>query len=327
MFYRLTKPVINGRKSETWYITFNDKGRTRRVSTRVTDKDQAKAVLERYKALRDAPHHDFTLSLIFDRYQAARLSEGVNPVNIRTSLLPIREHFNHKSHTLIGQSAIRDYIAARSKKVGKGAIARELATLRASLNWAKREKLIEGFTPFKIPSGRNPRKRYLTREEFALLESAATTLRMRLFLSIAINTASRSKGIYRLKWEHIDPAAMVINFPEGVGNKRTRSVPINTSLSWALGVGYCMRLGDYVIERSGEPVTSLTKQFQDTVKRAGLVNVTIHDLRRTAASWALQGGASMETVAALLNDSVEVVERHYGHFATGHIRGVTDILG
>jgi hypothetical protein len=42
-------------------------------------------------------------------------------------------------------------------------------------------------------------------------------------------------------------------------------------------------------------------------------------MRSTAASWAVQDGATMEEVAAFLNDSVQVVERHYAHLSPNYL--------
>lgn len=48
----------------------------------------------------------------------------------------------------------------------------------------------------------------------------------------------------------------------------------------------------YVIEYRDKPVGDLKTGFAALVKRAGLEDVHIHDLRRTAATLALQAGRS-----------------------------------
>jgi len=50
-------------------------------------------------------------------------------------------------------------------------------------------------------------------------------------------------------------------------------------------------------------------------------NLTPHDLRRTAASWAVQSGASMAVVAASLGHAdTRVTEAHYGHLSDDPVR-------
>lgn len=323
--YSLKRPKINGRQTDIWYVTWSESGRSKRLSTGHKDKSAAKQWLEQYKAITEQPQSDASVDMILTAYMDERVDHGRNKSNLETSLKPLRAFFGAMTPNLITQGKIRAYEAYRGEK--PASIERELKTLRAALNWALREGWSVFFTPFKIKASGSRRKRFLTQAEFSRLFSEADTVRMMLFLSIAIHTASRSKKIYELKWADIDPVAGIINFPEGTANKRTRPIPINKTLSWHLAIGMNFRTSPYVIERAGKPVRSLRKSFNDIAERAGVRDVQIHDLRRTAASWLLQRGASIELVAKFLDDSVEVVERHYGHFATGHIRGAADLLG
>jgi len=50
-------------------------------------------------------------------------------------------------------------------------------------------------------------------------------------------------------------------------------------------------------------------------------DLTPHDMRRTAASWAVQSGASMAVVAASLGHAdTRVTEAHYGHLSDDPVR-------
>jgi integrase len=54
-----------------------------------------------------------------------------------------------------------------------------------------------------------------------------------------------------------------------------------------------------------------------------LRNLKPHDMRRTAGSWAVQGGASMAIVAAALGHSDQrVTQQHYGHLNDAAVRGL-----
>ena len=58
-----------------------------------------------------------------------------------------------------------------------------------------------------------------------------------------------------------------------------------------------------------------------TRKRASLHDVTIHTLRKTFASWLVQGGASLQEVKELLGHStVQITERHYAYLAPKNLR-------
>jgi hypothetical protein len=51
-----------------------------------------------------------------------------------------------------------------------------------------------------------------------------------------------------------------------------------------------------------------------------------HDLRRTAASWAVADGVPIEQVALMLADSVETTRKHYAVFAPDYLRGAVDSI-
>lgn len=245
----------------------------------------------------------------------------------RVSSRHIIEQLGAKTPDILKQSHIDAYMAVRREAVSEATYATELRYLRAALNWAHKEGYIDAPRPFTVPAGRAVRYRFFTEAEFNRLTAACTTLRLRLFMEIAIATASRPAKIYKLRWDDIDPVSKIIYFQTGNRTKRTRPVPINSRLQWVLGVAYQGRQSNHIIERDGKPVKTLSQQFADTRVRAQVQDAMLRDFRGTAASWALQRGASIELVADLLGDSVEVVERHYGHFSPAHIQSVTDLLG
>lgn len=55
------------------------------------------------------------------------------------------------------------------------------------------------------------------------------------------------------------------------------------------------------------------KAFDGLAVRAGLDDVTFHDLRRTFASLLVSKGVSLYKVAKWLGDELETVQQHYGH--------------
>jgi integrase len=82
------------------------------------------------------------------------------------------------------------------------------------------------------------------------------------------------------------------------------------------------------IARDGTPLERALVELRERAKSLGinpeslaLRNLTPHDLRRTAASWAVQSGASMAVVAASLGHAdTRVTEAHYGHLADDPVR-------
>lgn len=80
------------------------------------------------------------------------------------------------------------------------------------------------------------------------------------------------------------------------------------------------RLGTPLARAVGNLRAVATKLKIDVVQLE-LRNLTPHDLRRTAASWAVQSGASLQVVSASLGHSdTRTTEAHYGHLADDPIR-------
>lgn len=80
--------------------------------------------------------------------------------------------------------------------------------------------------------------------------------------------------------------------------------------------------------RDGTPLARAVDILREHAKGLGIDpaplairDATPHDLRRTAASWAVQGGASMAVVAASLGHAdTRVTEAHYGHLSDDPVR-------
>lgn len=84
--------------------------------------------------------------------------------------------------------------------------------------------------------------------------------------------------------------------------------------------------------RPGNPVSRVLERLCAQAKSAGIDAEALrikdakpHDLRRTAASWAVQGGASMAIVSASLGHSdTRITEEHYAHLSDSPVRGMLD---
>jgi len=66
--YRLDRPNINGRRSDTWYVIWSEKGRSRRVSSKETDRWQAERFLAEYEAVQDLPPQEFDIAMLVRGY-------------------------------------------------------------------------------------------------------------------------------------------------------------------------------------------------------------------------------------------------------------------
>jgi integrase len=70
--------------------------------------------------------------------------------------------------------------------------------------------------------------------------------------------------------------------------------------------------------RAGRPLDDLKKPWQRIRERAGLPDVRIHDLRRTAGSHMAQQGVPLHLIARILNHKDPSTTAIYAHFQQRH---------
>lgn len=327
--YRLERPVINGKQASRWYVVWSEKGRSRRQSTGTTDKLAARRYLAQLAAIQEQPPVTFVMADLCDAYQKDREDDPTvaYPKAIANSLKHIKAHFGDLPPDLISPATVTMYVKQRRRaKVMDSTISKELRFLRQALKFGVRHKWMTQEPEISLPGEGEPRDRYLSREEFARLYFHASPLHLRVFLALAISTAARGKHILSLTWDRVDFDAGMVRYKKGASsNKRTAPVPMNAPLRAILTMASkCRGPSGYVVEWDGLPVASVRKAYDRALRLAGLSDAHKHDLRRTAASWALQGGASFDEVATMLGDSVEITRKHYAMFASDYLRGAVD---
>lgn len=325
--FRLTRPVINGRQTETFYVVWREGGRSRRASTRSTDRIEAEKFLAAFAATLTRPPDEFTVSDLADAYEADRKQFAKSIKTITATLKPVRAHFGNYAPCLITRQLVREYMDERTRAGrAKSTIDKELRHLRQVLRFGVRDGWMSEEPYIPAPGGNPPRQRYLTRPEYEALR-AHSAPHMRLFLSLAVNTAQRKAAILELFWSQIDFDRGLIWYAQTTGNKRRAIVPMNDEVRADLEAAKKHAQTRHVIEFRGEKVADIKTAWNRACDRAGVSDARIHDLRRTAASWALMAGASFAEVAALLGDSEEVVRRHYGHFSPEFLGRTVNRIG
>jgi len=329
--YRLDRPVINGKQSARWYVIWSEAGRSHRQSTGETDKLEARRYLARYLAVQDAPPERFTVAQMCDAYLKDREEDPRvhYPKAIRNSLNHIKAQFGLLPPSMVTAMGVKSYIAQRRKAgVMDPTISKELRFLRQAFKYGKRNGWLTDEPQIDLPGEGQPRERYLSREEFARLYFHASPLHLRVFLALAISTAARGKHILKLTWDRIDFEAGMVRYKPGESaNKKTAPIPMNEPLRAILTAARKVAgPSGYVVEWGGLPVKSVRKAYSRACRLAGLEDAHRHDLRRTAASWALQGGASFDEVATMLGDGVETTRKHYAMFSSDYLKSAVESI-
>jgi hypothetical protein len=127
----------------------------------------------------------------------------------------------------------------------------------------------------------------------------------------------RSKELLKAKWEDIDwdMGTLFIGLTK---NGEPLLAPISNAAMDRLRI--IPRISDnlYIIcgKLRGQYLRSLGEPFKRALKRAGLVNLRIHDLRRTVGSWMAQNGQSLHLIGDVLNHRDPKTTAGYAYFQT-----------
>jgi integrase len=225
------------------------------------------------------------------------------------------------------QAHIRTYIAQRRADWRKdGTIREDLSKLRSALKWGAKEGHCD-YRPFSIPLAGSLRARWLDRAECVALLSAARAPHIRLLILVCLHTAARLSAALELTWGLVDFERGVVDLGHKPGGKARAVVPMTRTLRTALEEAKAQATTQWVIEYAGRRLVSGQRAWEATRLRAGLPDITRHDLRRTCGSLMLQEGVPIERVAAFLgHKDTRTTLRVYAHLAVEHLRDAANVL-
>lgn len=323
--YQLRAPgslCINGKRTSTWYVSWSESRRSYRKSTGTADEAVARRFFAEFVAAMDAPPETFTIGDMVAGYVAEKPSQADHAK-------AVQRHLGHLSLGSLTRSQVKLFHQNRRVEgASNSTIARQCGVLRAAIQWAYKEGWIgkDRIPHIEAPKPNPPRDRFLTYEDATALYAAAfehSRPHVRVALALALWTGQRMGAILELEWRDIDFESGLIFFRGGNDTKRrAAAVGMNWPLALTLADAALMASSDHVVSYRERPIKSMKKAFARCVKRAGLTDVRQHDQRRSAASWLLQAGGKFEEAAALLNDDIRTVQRHYARFNVQYMQDV-----
>lgn len=308
-----------------WYAVWTEDGKTRRETLRTQIRDEALSRLEDFKAEKSAPK-GANVGEIVEAYLEYKDGRIADIDRLRIAWKHAERHFGHLRPDQITYEVSEAYTVAR-RNLGRsdGTILKEINTIRQALNWRK-----VNVAQFDAPSQPPPRDRHLTKDEFRLLLEKTIQPHIRLWMILAVATGARKGALLDLTWDRIDFARGLIRLrADDMTNKKNRAltVPMTAQSREALEEAHAARQTDHVIEYAGRPVGNVKKGFALAVERAGLEDVTPHDLRHTAAVWMAEDGVSMDEIAQYLgHSSPKVTYGVYARYSPNHLRRASKAL-
>jgi len=150
------------------------------------------------------------------------------------------------------------------------------------------------------------------------------------FLTLLLTGARRDEA-RTMQWTHLDLAGALWHKPTtktGVPH----TIPLPAQLMTRLRT--LPRVSEYVFhstpcsKNGGHAglwsVTAVEHAWQKIRRRVGLVDVRIHDLRRTAASWLAINGSNLPVIQQVLNHSSLAVTQTYARLSVAPVRLALD---
>jgi integrase len=187
----------------------------------------------------------------------------------------------------VTNSLIGKYIDQRmSEKAKNGSINRELAALKRMFRLGHQAQKINWLPPFpKRLAENNVRTGFVDDKQFAVLTAAADELWLRAFIEIAYTYGWRKRELLNLRVRQVDLLGKNIRLDAGsTKNDDGREVALSPTAVTLLQECIRGKASDaYVFTRAGKPVRDFRKAWEKLTTAAGVPDLLLHDLRRSAA--------------------------------------------
>lgn len=179
------------------------------------------------------------------------------------------------------------------------------------------------------------RERYLTVEEIQRIANALNWLVVKEQISfeaaaairLLLLTGARKNEILKARWEWVDQVGQLIALPDSKTGRKTlflsaSALNIVSELKIRQGGGgQGFLLPGRVPDK---PLFDLKNPWKLVCQQAGLTGVRIHDLRHTAASIAVNSGASLPVIGRLLGHRQAQTTLRYAHVDRDPALGVAN---
>ena len=250
-----------------------------------------------------------------------------------TSIKALRESFTGKTLSQITPWFIEQH-KKRRKEEGRSpqTIKLELACLKTMFNKVLQWKKATGnpVREVKMPTVDNARVRFLEREEEARLLLECDGYLYDLVIT-ALQTSFCRNEQFSLKPSDIDFERRLVWIQAAYAKNGTaRSVPMTKTLEVVLRrlVKYSRENGSLYLFLNchGQAYRSCRTAFEHAVKRAGIENFHLHDLRQTFASRLVVSVVDIRTVQELMGHKSITMTLRYTHLSPAHKQRAVDAM-
>jgi integrase len=202
---------------------------------------------------------------------------------------------------------------------------RVLALLKAIYNTLLDDQVIDSNPASRIREfEEQSRDRFLQADElprFWKALHAEPSKKMQDFILLALFTGQRRSNVAAMRWEDVSLTAKLWTIPQTKTGKH--AVPLSDE---AIAILKWRRKHDtegewvFPAHHGGGHVKDTSRAWRSILKRAGLADLRVHDLRRTLGSWQTKTGASRPIVGKMLGHKREETTAIYGRLDMEPVR-------
>ena len=234
----------------------------------------------------------------------------------------------------ISNQAIADLLSRmRDQGYASGTVNRVLILLRFVFNLARKWG-VPGATENPTAGLKTApdvcRERFLAREEVQRLLTALDTDENRVAafaIKLLLLTGARRNEVTHAKWEHVNWDKRTLLVPRAKSG-RPRSIHLNSA---ALDLLRAIERTDgnpfiFPSPVTGRPSPSLHFPWWRIRERAGLLDVRLHDLRHSFASFLVNQGVSLYVVQGLLGHTQARTTQRYAHLANDTLADAAEVV-
>jgi integrase len=327
-------------RGKSWYIDFYYEGKryVERVGKVSKSVAQEKLNIRKAEVIR-GEWKPKTVRIIFDKFKEQYIEYSKANKKPKTSqrdivsLKPLQAFFGGKFLSEINPFLIEKYKQKRKLDgVSVRTINIELSCLRHMFNmaikWGKAQKNpVKEVKLFKVPEGK---ERILSpEEEIKLLEAIRSSKKGKLLEPIVITallTGMRKSELLNLKWANIDFSNRIITV-ENTKSGYNRKIPMSDKLTEILDRVRKENHSDFVFsDEKGKSYKSFRTSWEKALKKAGIENLTFHDLRHTFGTRLGMAGVDIKTIQELMGHKDIKMTMRYSHPTPEHKRKAVEIL-
>lgn len=251
-----------------------------------------------------------TLSALLVRYRNEITPRKKGCKQEKSRITVILDHsITERSLATLRSSDFAAYRDDRLQQVSGTTVIKELNLLAHVIDTARRDWSINTDNPVRLikrPKANRGRDRRLSPGEEQKLIASTASHELRNMITIAIETGMRRGEMLGMRWQHIDFHKSILYIPD-TKTDVPRFIPLSSRATAVLH-GLPRRMDGRVF---GIRPQSVTQAFERARIRAGISNLTFHDLRHEAANRLFERGlGSMEVSAVTGHKTLQMLKRH-----------------